>query len=293
MARPKKLSIDYFPHDTKHGKTMFIIESKYGNAGYAFWFKILELLGASEGHYYQCKSTEDIEFLTAKTRLSWVECQKILETLANMGAIDADLWKKRQIIWSDNFIERIKDVYRKRIDEIPEKPTLKIFSNGRNGVSDSENGVSGIGSTQTKLKETKLKETKLKKTKEKKTEEKIEYAEFVSMTKAEYRKLVAEYGRDNTKKMIDVLDNYKGSKGKTYKSDYRAILSWVVEKINAVPRQKLKVRAEARMIECSGCGTVWSTGEYEACPVCTGRAKRRTPSEPQKIGGDIKEALKK
>lgn len=29
---------------------------------------------------------------------------------------------------------------------------------------------------------------------------------------------------------VEVLDNYKGSTGKKYKSDYRAILSWVVDK---------------------------------------------------------------
>ena len=31
--------------------------------------------------------------------------------------------------------------------------------------------------------------------------------------------------------MITVLDNYKGQSGKTYKSDYRAILNWVVERV--------------------------------------------------------------
>jgi hypothetical protein len=30
--------------------------------------------------------------------------------------------------------------------------------------------------------------------------------------------------------MIEILDNYKGSKGRMYKDDYRAILSWVVNK---------------------------------------------------------------
>jgi hypothetical protein len=31
--------------------------------------------------------------------------------------------------------------------------------------------------------------------------------------------------------MIEVLDNYKGANGKKYKSDYRAILNWVVERV--------------------------------------------------------------
>ena len=30
--------------------------------------------------------------------------------------------------------------------------------------------------------------------------------------------------------MIEILDNYKGQNGKKYKSDYRAILNWVVKR---------------------------------------------------------------
>lgn len=62
--------------------------------------------------------------------------------------------------------------------------------------------------------------------------QKRQYAEFVHMLDEEYDKLTTSYGEDFTKECIEVLDNYKGSKGKTYKSDYRAILSWVVTEVN-------------------------------------------------------------
>lgn len=58
---------------------------------------------------------------------------------------------------------------------------------------------------------------------------KVKYAEFVSMTEAEHQKLLETYGEADTQELIEILDNYKGSKGKTYKNDYRAILSWVVK----------------------------------------------------------------
>lgn len=60
---------------------------------------------------------------------------------------------------------------------------------------------------------------------------KINYAEFVSMTETEYNKLLAEHGVDKVKKSITILDNYKGSNNKKYTSDYRAILSWVLERV--------------------------------------------------------------
>jgi hypothetical protein len=61
--------------------------------------------------------------------------------------------------------------------------------------------------------------------------EKTKYAENVSMTPDEYKKLIDKYGEPDTKLLIDKLDNSKGSKGYVYKSDYRAILNWVVGEV--------------------------------------------------------------
>ena len=61
---------------------------------------------------------------------------------------------------------------------------------------------------------------------------KYKYAEFVTLTSDEYAKLCEQFGEDPAKRMIEILDNYKGAKGKRYKSDYRAILAWVVDRYN-------------------------------------------------------------
>lgn len=83
---------------------------------------------------------------------------------------------------------------------------------------------------QNKVKERKINKNKLNK---KEQEEKIHFAEFVSMTNAEYEKLVSTYGKTFVDQCIVVLDNYKGSSGRNYKNDYRAILSWVVNKLKS------------------------------------------------------------
>jgi hypothetical protein len=67
-----------------------------------------------------------------------------------------------------------------------------------------------------------------------------QYAEFVKMKESEYTKLVEEHGEPLTKKMIEVLDNYKGSNGKKYKSDYRAILNWVADKVKGEKNGRFK-----------------------------------------------------
>ncbi len=62
-------------------------------------------------------------------------------------------------------------------------------------------------------------------------QEKVQFAEFVSMTNVEYQRLIDTYGEADTKLMIEKLNNYKGAHGKKYKSDYRAILSWVADEV--------------------------------------------------------------
>ena len=51
---------------------------------------------------------------------------------------------------------------------------------------------------------------------------------------------MTKYGIAFTKECISVLDHYKGSKGKKYKDDYRAILSWVVKRVEQDGRVKAK-----------------------------------------------------
>lgn len=60
--------------------------------------------------------------------------------------------------------------------------------------------------------------------------EKNKYADFVSMLPEEYQKLISEHGEENTKVFVTILNNYKGSNGKKYKSDYLTILNWVIDK---------------------------------------------------------------
>jgi hypothetical protein len=121
MARPRKQTVDYFPHNCVHKSTMFIIEQRFGNDGYSFWFKLLELLGATEGHYIDLNDDMQMEFLQAKTRLSYCSCNEILNTLCILKAIDQELWSKR-VIWCQNFVDNISDVYKNRKVSVPIKP---------------------------------------------------------------------------------------------------------------------------------------------------------------------------
>lgn len=75
--------------------------------------------------------------------------------------------------------------------------------------------------------------------------EKRKFAEFVSMTNDEYSSLVIKLGEQGTQRCIEILDNYKGQSGKTYKSDYRAILNWVITRYEE-EQTKRKLQAQSK-----------------------------------------------
>jgi hypothetical protein len=148
----------------------------------------------------------------------------------------------------NNYIQ--KDRYKHTVYE-EEKSQLTQKENGAYTFLDTKCIHSSGYSldTQVRLGKVSIGKVRLVKSKDIPTQ-KEKFAEFVTMTKDEYQKLVDELGEVDTKACIDILDNYKGSKGKTYKSDYRAIRSWVITSlkerkaktptIKAVPKSKLQ-----------------------------------------------------
>lgn len=168
MARPKKQTVDYFPHIANSGKTIFILENQFGNDGYAFWFKTLELLATTDGHVIDTGNPSEWEFLIAKTRVSEDTAREILNLLGKLEAIDNELLQVG-ILWCQNLVDNVSDVYKKRKVDLPVKPDKNSFGQQKHeqsGVSDNGNPSTTIVSDninpQSKVKETKVKETKVK-----------------------------------------------------------------------------------------------------------------------------------
>ena len=131
MARPTQNTVDYFSHDCNHKQTMYILESRYKNDGYAFWFKLLESLGSAPNHFLDLNDETACEFLAAKTNLNWSSCDEILTLLAKINAICPNLWSKK-IVWCQKFVDRMAGVYAKRKKELPSKPS---FCDGNDSIS--------------------------------------------------------------------------------------------------------------------------------------------------------------
>jgi hypothetical protein len=149
LARPTKQTVDYFPHFVTESKTKFMLENRYGNDGYAFWFKLLELLCRSDGHFYDCSSVSDWEYLLALTKVPEETALEILEKLSDMGKIDSSLWSKHKVIWCESLVNNLAPVYSKRTVSAPKKPEYDEFPNRK----PHENEVTGTDNPQSKVEE--------------------------------------------------------------------------------------------------------------------------------------------
>ena len=231
MARPAKTSVDYFPHMAHSGKTIAILEARWGNDGYAFWFKLLELLGDSSDFAFNCNRSADWEYLLSKTRVSEAVARAILDKLAEVEAIDAACWQ-RQIVWSDNFVKNLESVFVKRKQGLPQKPGLR--------------GENFAGPDLIPTETDKVKESKLNQSRGEQTEPDplpcpsslrpgvVRQADTVFLTPDELATLQGEYGGEGAARLITILDAYKTNspdKAARYRDDYKSILSWGVREL--------------------------------------------------------------
>ena len=162
MARKKKLSVDYFPHFVGRGKTIQILQNRYGIKGYAFWFKLLEALSASDNIYLSWDKPIEREYFTADAGVSVSEAKEIIEVLANLGNIDAELWHDKHIIWCQGLVDNLADIWQKRKQKTPEKPEKKEsdsskktgYSSEKNEKNDPKTGYSSEKNEKNVQKET-------------------------------------------------------------------------------------------------------------------------------------------
>ena len=138
MTRPRKQTVDWFPHSCTHGRTMFTLEREFGIVGYGFWFKLLEVLGNTEGHFIDAEEAATMKYLQAQTYTDEETCLKILNLLSTLDAIDSNLWEQK-LIWSENFVSGLAALYRNRNKLLPVRPDNYRNLTGSSGINGTDN----------------------------------------------------------------------------------------------------------------------------------------------------------
>lgn len=117
MARPEKNHVDYFPHVVKHGMKMHYLHTRYGNNGYAAWYKIMERLATTDYHHLDLSDEIQMSYLAAYCLVEESTLIEMLDFLSKTGWLDRDLWEKCRVVCSPQFLESIVDAYNRRNNE--------------------------------------------------------------------------------------------------------------------------------------------------------------------------------
>lgn len=235
MARPTKQGLDYFALDVTMNDEVEIIEAEHGLVGYAILIKLFQKI-YSEGYYHNWND-RDIILFSNRVSVDRNLLTSIVDDCIKWGIFDKQLFDKYNILTSKRIQNHYFIATYKRVDVEVIKEYLLIDVSDRTnllmiGVSvDSNEGTSIVSdskSTQSKVEESILKEIKIDNTKKEKPPTKTKYGEFekVKLTEEEHKKLLDKLGQVKTDDLVERLDNYKASTGKTYKSDYATILNW-------------------------------------------------------------------
>jgi len=170
MARPERHDVDYFPFYVKDGRTLFILESKYGCMGTGFFTNVMRFLCQTPDHHFCIQDDADRLFFFSKVKCDEESGMDMLNLMAKTGKILPSLWHSHKVIVCPDLIESLKDAYKRRCNEIITlDKIIEFYQNSCNNPHTTEflqeecpkNENNSCKNPQTKLKETKLKETKV------------------------------------------------------------------------------------------------------------------------------------
>lgn len=161
----------------------------------------------------------------------------------------------------DEIKNMVREWFNQMVNHLVSHSVSNIENENVNENIDRDKGKGGVGEKTIRERKGETREP---------SNEKVQFAEFVSMTNVEYSTLVTELGDADTKRCIEILDNYKGSKGQKYKSDYRAIRSWVIKALNeektrqGINNQKTTVKNEQNKQSGAALGRVATGAQHRA-----------------------------
>ncbi|KKK68718.1 hypothetical protein LCGC14_2941220, partial [marine sediment metagenome] len=141
MARPERHDVDYFPFFIKDGRTLFILEAKYGCKGTGFFTNVMRLLCSTPDHHFCIQEDTDRLYFFSKTKCDEASGADMLDIMSKTRKIHTHLWVSSAVIVSEALLESLKDAYRKRINPIItiEEIAKKYVSTGTPAVSGGRN----------------------------------------------------------------------------------------------------------------------------------------------------------
>lgn len=136
MATTKNTA-EFFPFKVKDGKTLFVLQRKYGLAGIGFFTQIMRWLSMAPGHYYQYVDEYDKDRLNQFCGVGESDTKAMIEDMVKTEKLDPELWRKYQVIYSQDFVDELAELYRRRKAEPPTREWVIEQVSGSDGIMPS------------------------------------------------------------------------------------------------------------------------------------------------------------
>jgi hypothetical protein len=118
-GRPERHDVDYFPFFVKRGKTLNILQSKYGLEGIGFFTNLMRFLAVTPDHHYCIKDEIDrMNFFSEIGIQDESRGLEMIELMVKTEKLDRELWEKHKVIVSQAFLESLDEAYKFRNNEI-------------------------------------------------------------------------------------------------------------------------------------------------------------------------------
>jgi len=158
MGRPERHDADYFPFYVKDGKTLFILESKYGLQGIGFFTNLMRFLTRQTDHHICIHEESDRLYFFATIRCPEELGMDMIGLMVKTGKLDAKLWDESRVIVSQDLLDSLQDAYKNRNNPIIEIDQIRL-SYHTNPISSTNNPITSPDKPQRKGKERKGKES--------------------------------------------------------------------------------------------------------------------------------------
>jgi len=149
MARPQKQGLDYFPHDTDaiNDPKIQRLVSKFGIAGYGFYFALLEEIYAEMPAKFQWNADENSARVSRKLHVRITYSERILNHCLSIGLFDKAAFDEDSSLTSTSIYARATSILDSR-----ERKRKERLSQGLS------QGLSSISPPQSKLNQSKTKD---------------------------------------------------------------------------------------------------------------------------------------
>lgn len=135
MARPHKIGLDYFPHDTDASNDMKMqsLLSLCGIAGIGFYWYIIERIYKENDFMLDVSDAETVQILCRNMSVTQQKYNRYLEVCLKYGLFDKNLYKESGKLCSDGIMKRAKVVVEKR-----KEAQIAYELGKKKGISDAE-----------------------------------------------------------------------------------------------------------------------------------------------------------